>query len=247
MKIYAVGLGPGSIDLLSPRAKNIIESCEVIAGYTTYLKQFPELFAGKEIIGNGMRGELKRCREALDATLDEKSVAVISSGDAGIYAMAGLLLELIEEEKYSRIELETIPGITASSAAAALLGAPLMNDFCTLSLSNLMTPTAIIKKRATAMAAADMVTVIYNPASIKRRELLAKTIEIFAKYLSPETPVGIVHEANREGEKYSITTIADFPFDEIDMTTLVIVGNSNTVVANNMMYTKRGYIEKYGR
>ena len=122
MKIYVVGLGPGADDLLAPRAKDVIAQCDVIAGYTTYLKQFPELFAGKEIICNGMRGEVERCKLALDATLEGKSVAVISSGDAGIYGMAGLLLELVEEEKYAGIEVESVPGITAASAAAGILG-----------------------------------------------------------------------------------------------------------------------------
>ena len=247
MKIYAIGLGPGSVGLLSPQAEKIIKSCDVIAGYTTYLKLFPELFADKEIIGNGMRGELKRCREALEASLQGKKVAVISSGDAGIYGMAGLLLELIEEDRYSNIELEIIPGITAASAAGALLGAPLMNDFCVLSLSDLMTPAEVIMKRIKAAAAADLVTVLYNPAGKKRRELLSKTIDCFRQYLAPDAPVGIVHDASRENESYSICKISDFPFDEIDMTSLLVIGNSNTIINNNRMYTRRGYIEKYGR
>jgi precorrin-3B C17-methyltransferase len=247
MKIYAVGLGPGAVDLLSPRAAVILENCDVIAGYNGYIEQFAGLLENKEIIGNGMRGEIKRCREALDAVLAGKNVAMICSGDAGIYAMAGLLAELIEEEKYSGIELVTVPGITAAGAAAAVLGAPLMNDFCVLSLSDLLTPSSVIRKRVKAVAAADLVTVLYNPASKKRRELLAEAIKIFLDFMPSETPVGIVHNATKQDEKSSIVTLGDFPFEEIDMNTLVIIGNSNTVKNNGIMYTQRGYIEKYGR
>ncbi len=247
MKIYAVGLGPGAEDLLAPRAREIIAQCDVVAGYNTYLKQFPELFSDKEIISNGMRGELERCRLALDATLEGKSVIVISSGDAGIYAMAGLLLELIEEEKYAGIEVESVPGITAASAAAGILGAPLMNDFCVLSLSNLMTPEPVIVKRLKAAASADLVTVLYNPASVKRRQLIVEAINIFSECLPPETPVGIVRNACRDDERSDISALGEFPFDIIDMFTLVVIGNSNTIVRNNRMYTRRGYIDKYGR
>jgi len=243
--IYAVGLGPGSDDFIAPKAKDVIAACDVIAGYTTYLKQFPDLFDGKTIIGNGMRGELERCRLALDATLQGHRVAVISSGDAGIYGMAGLLLELTEQPVYAGIQVEVIPGITAATAAAALLGAPLMNDFCVISLSALMTPTEVIRHRLQAIAEADLVTVLYNPASTRRRELIREAVTFFIASRSGECPAGIIHEATRPEERTMIVKLQDFPFDDIDMNTLVIIGNSATVERNGKLYTRRGYLEKY--
>ena len=245
--IYAVGLGPGADDLLSPRARKILEDCDTIAGYTTYLKQFPDIFADKNVISSGMRGEMQRCKKALDASLEGKKVAVISSGDAGIYAMAGLLLELVEEEKYSSITVETIPGITAANAAAALLGAPLMNDFAVISLSNLMTPVEVILKRLHGVAAAGMVCALYNPSSIRRKTLIKEAVEIFTKAQGPDTLVGIVHDASRPDESSSVVTLGTFPFDEINMTTLVIFGNEKTVYRNGKLYNLRGYTEKYGK
>ena len=245
--IYAVGLGPGGDDLLSPRARNILEKCDTIAGYTTYLELFPEIFADKNIISSGMRGEIERCKSGLDAALEGKTVAVISSGDAGIYAMAGLLMELVEQEKYSGITVETIPGITAASAAAALLGAPLMNDFAVISLSNLMTPDEIILKRLRGVAAAGMVCALYNPGSIKRKTLIKEAVDIFIEAQGGETLVGIVHDASRAQERSQVTTLSEFPFADINMTTLVIIGNDQTVYRNHKLYNLRGYSEKYGK
>ncbi len=246
-KIYAVGLGPGAIDLLTPRAKNIIELCDTIAGYTTYLEQFPELFAGKTIIANGMRGEVERCKAALDAVNQGLKVAVISSGDAGIYAMAGLLLELTETAQYSDIEVEAVPGITAASAAGCLLGAPLMNDFAVISLSNLMTSDEVILHRLRGVAAAGMVCVLYNPSSTKRKQLIKDAVAIFTEAQGGETLVGIVHDASRPQERLQVVTLDTFPFDDIDMTTLVIIGNAQTVYRNHKFYTHRGYSEKQDR
>jgi precorrin-3B C17-methyltransferase len=245
--IYAVGLGPGSGDLLSPRARNVLAKCDTIAGYTTYLELFPEIFADKNIISSGMRGEIERCKNGLDAALEGKTVAVISSGDAGIYAMAGLLMELVEQEKYSGITVETIPGITAASAAAALLGAPLMNDFAVISLSNLMTPDEIILKRLHGVAAAGMVCALYNPGSIKRKTLIQEAIDIFIEAQGAATLVGIVHDASRPNERTQVTTLGEFPFADINMTTLVIIGNDQTVYRNHKLYNLRGYSDKYGR
>jgi len=245
--IYAIGLGPGSSDLLSPRAKQVIEDCDTIAGYTTYLDQFPELFSDKNIISSGMRGELERCKNALEATLEGKTVAVISSGDAGIYAMAGLLLELVEDGKFRDIEVITVPGITAASAAAAILGAPLMNDFAVISLSNLMTPDAVIVKRLKGISLSGMVCVLYNPGSIKRKTLIKEAVEIFLNERGSDTFVGIVHDASRPKERSEVVKLGNFPFKDIDMTTLVIIGNDQTVFRNNKLYNLRGYIEKYGK
>ena len=245
--IYAIGLGPGSSDLLSPRAKEVIENCDTIAGYTTYLDQFPKLLSGKNIISSGMRGELERCKNALEATLKGKTVAVISSGDAGIYGMGGLLLELVEDGKYGDIEVVTVPGITAASAAAAILGAPLMNDFAVISLSNLMTPDNIIIKRLEGISLSGMVCVLYNPGSIKRKTLIKEAVEIFLKERGNETLVGIVHDASRPKERSEVVKLGDFPFEDIDMTTLVIIGNNQTIFRNGKLYNSRGYIEKYGK
>lgn len=245
--IYAVGLGPGADDLLSPKARKVLESCDTIAGYTTYLKQFPDIFDGKNIISSGMKGEIERCKNALEASLEGKKVAVISSGDAGIYAMAGLLLELVEDEKYSSITVETIPGITAANAAAALLGAPLMNDFAVISLSNLMTHDEIILKRLRGVAAAGMVCALYNPSSIKRKTLLKEAVEIFTEAQGAETLVGIVHNVSRPKESSKVVKLGEFPFDDINMTTLVIIGNEQTVYRNGKLYNLRGYSDKYGK
>jgi len=245
--IYALGMGPGSEELVSPLAVSTIEKCDVIAGYTNYIKMYPEaLWADKELVATGMRGEVERCKLALDATLEGKSVGVICSGDAGIYAMAGLLLEIVDREsKYKGINVVTIPGITAASAAAAVLGAPLMNDFAMISLSDLMTPMDEIKKRLRAVAQADMVCVLYNPASKKRRELIKFTVDTFMAEQGAECVAGFVHHASRSEEDSTLTTLGEFPFDEIGMSTLVVIGNSQTVNRNGRMYTERGYLDKY--
>ena len=241
-KIYAVGLGPGATDLLTPRAEKILKTCETISGYGTYLKQFPEIFEGKKIITTGMTGEVERCRLALEATAAGESVAVISSGDAGVYGMAGLLMELIaEDEAFSGIEVEVIPGITAASAAAAILGAPLMNDFVVLSLSDLLTPRDVIIQRVEAVAKADLVCALYNPASKKRRDLIVETVEVFRAERGNDIPVGLVHYAERPGQEAIITVLGDIPFDSIAMNSVVIIGNSQTVVHDGKMLTLRGY------
>ena len=170
--VYAVGLGPGSSALLTPRAREVLAFCDTVAGYRTYLEQIPELLPGKRIIASGMRQELDRCRAALEAAKAGAAVAVVSSGDAGIYGMAGLLMELTETEEFRGINVEVVPGITAASAAAALVGAPLMCDFCVISLSDLLADRETICHRITAAAQGDLVTALYNPGSVKRRELL---------------------------------------------------------------------------
>ena len=241
-KIYAVGLGPGAADLITPRAEKILQECETISGYGTYLKQFPEMFEGKKIITTGMTGEVERCRLALEAAAAGERVAVISSGDAGVYGMAGLLMELIaEDEVFSDVEVEVIPGITAASAAAAILGAPLMNDFVVLSLSDLLTPREVIMQRVEAVAKADLVCALYNPASRKRRELITETAAVFRAERGDDVPVGVVHYAERPGQEAVLSTLGDIPFDSIAMNTVVIIGNSQTVVHNGKIVTLRGY------
>ena len=243
--VYAVGMGPGDLNLLTPAALDVIKKCDTIAGYTSYLKHYESLFDNKNIISNGMRGEIERCRQALDVALEGKQVAVISSGDPGVYAMAGLLLELIEEDKYKSLTVETIPGISASNAAAAVLGAPLMNDYAIISLSNLLTPEEIILKRIKGVAEAGLVCVLYNPASKKRRTLIKECMSIFSQSRPENTLIGIVYQATKPEQKITIVELKDFPFDDINMNTLVIIGNEQTVFRNGKLYTLRGYSEKY--
>ena len=245
-KIYAVGLGPGSPAMLSPRAKEVLENCETIAGYRSYLEQIPDLIENKQIIASGMRQELDRCRAALEAAKAGASVAVVSSGDSGIYGMAGLLMELSEAEEFQGIEVEVVPGITAASAAAALVGAPLMCDFAVISLSDLLADRNTILKRLSAAAEADFVTALYNPGSTRRRELLEQAIALFRRLRGDSLPVAVVHDVARPQQRFTLCRIADFPFEEVDMTTILIIGCSRTVIRNGKMYTLRGYQEKYG-
>ncbi len=245
-KIYAVGLGPGSPAMLSPRAKEVLENCDTIAGYRSYLEQIPDLIENKQIIASGMRQELDRCRAALEAAKAGASVAVVSSGDSGIYGMAGLLMELSEAEEFQGIEVEVVPGITAASAAAALVGAPLMCDFAVISLSDLLADRNTILKRLSAAAEADFVTALYNPGSTRRRELLEQTIALFRRLRGDSLPVAVVHDVARPQQRFTLCRIADFPFEEVDMTTILIIGCSRTVIRNGKMYTLRGYQEKYG-
>ncbi|UDQ98725.1 precorrin-3B C(17)-methyltransferase [Lentisphaerota bacterium WC36G] len=245
--IYAVGIGPGNLNMITPEAKNIIEKCEIIAGYSNYIKQImPLISENKEIIQSGMRGEIDRCTQALDKVLEGKSVAVISSGDAGIYAMGGLIAELIEyHQKYSEIEVLSVAGVTASSAAAAVLGAPLMNDFAVLSLSDLLTPRELILKRIAGIASSGLVCCLYNPGSIKRRDLLEYCIGKFREIQGDNIYVGIVWNATKENQATFVCKIKDFPFDKINMNTMVIIGNEFTVYKNGKLFTTRGYCEKY--
>ena len=245
-KIYAVGLGPGSPAMLSPRAKEVLENCDTIAGYRSYLEQIPDLIENKQIIASGMRQELARCRAALEAAKAGASVAVVSSGDSGIYGMAGLLMELSEAEEFQGIEVEVVPGITAASAAAALVGAPLMCDFAVISLSDLLADRNTILKRLSAAAEADFVTALYNPGSTRRRELLEQAIALYRRLRGDTLPVAVVHDVARPQQRFTLCRIADFPFEEVDMTTILIIGCSRTVIRNGKMYTLRGYQEKYG-
>lgn len=244
-KVYAVGIGPGSLELLTPQACRILSECTAVAGYRMYLDQIAPLIEGKKLIPGAMRQELQRCRQALDAVLNGETVAVVSSGDAGIYGMAGLLLELTEEDPYREIEVEVIPGITAATSCAALVGAPLMNDFAVVSLSDLMTDRETIEKRLRALAAADLPTVLYNPASRRRHELLDYAIRTFRE-AGGNLPCALVRDAYRDGEQIEICRLDDFPFEKVQMTTLVLIGNSQTRIKGNRLYNRRGYRDKYG-
>jgi len=237
-----VGIGPGSIIDMTPRARQAIECAEVIVGYDTYLDLIKDLLPGKTTIGTGMMQEIDRCQAAVEQAMEGKQVAVISSGDPGVYGMAGLVLELVA--KYPQPvqpEVAVIPGISAVSAAASILGAPLMHDFAVISLSDLLTPWEVIEKRIEMASAGDFVIAIYNPKSTRRTRQIEIVREIALKHRKADTPVGIVHHASRTKEDMKLSTLENFTKEHIDMFSLVIIGNSQTYVADGKMVTPRGY------
>jgi len=241
-KITVIGIGPGSFEDMTPRARQAIEAAEVIVGYNTYIHLIEEIIKGKTIIGTAMMQEIDRCQMAVDQALAGKNVAVVSSGDAGVYGMAGLVLELLlKYDKDQRPDVQIVAGISAVNAGAAILGAPLMHDFAVISLSDLLTPWDLIKKRAELAAQGDFVVALYNPKSKKRVKNIEEIQEIMLKYKNPQTPVGIVNSISRDEEKAVISTLADFTKEEINMFSLVIIGNSKTFVKDEYMITPRGY------
>jgi adenosylcobyric acid synthase len=236
--LFVVGIGPGGSEHITPAALQAIAAAQVVVGYKTYLDLIPQCLTGKEIVSSGMRQEVERCRQALALAAAGRTVALISSGDAGIYGMAGLVLELAEPN----VDIQVIPGISAVQAAAARLGAPLMHDFAVISLSDLLTPWPLIRRRLEAAAAADFVVALYNPKSRGRTLQITEAQEILCRYRGPETPVGIVRNACRPGEEVAVSTLACLLDHDIDMLSIVIVGNSQTRVdAAGRMVTPRGY------
>ena len=242
-KITVVGIGPGSLEDMTPRAKRAIEEAAVVAGYTTYIKLIKDLIGEREVIGTGMMQEIDRCRMAVETAAKGRDTVVVSSGDSGVYGMAGLVLELLlQREASDRPEFGgVIAGISAGNAAASILGAPLMHDFAVISLSDLLTPWELIKKRAKAAAEADFVVALYNPKSKKRVQNIEEIREIFLRHRTPDTPVGIVNHAAREAESKTLSTLQEFTREKIDMFSLVIIGNSRTYVKEGYMITPRGY------
>lgn len=239
-KISVVGIGPGDKKNMTLLALDTLEQADVIVGYSTYIDLVRDLIGDKKVVDTPMRGEVERCSIGLDLALEGEKVAVISSGDSGIYGMAGLVLELKKEKKIS-VEVEIVPGITSASSCGALLGAPLIHDFCCISLSNLLTPWEVIVRRLEAAACSDMAAVIYNPKSLGRPDLINKAVDIFLKHRDTNTPVGIVKNAGREGQSIILTSLNSVDFDKIDMFTTVFIGNSNTFIFDNWMITPRGY------
>ncbi len=239
-KIAVIGIGPGSIADMTQRAKAAMDNADIIMGYSTYIRLVEKYFPGKEFLSSGMTREIERCRLALQKALEGKSVALISSGDSGIYGMAGIMLEFVNHSG-SGIPVEVIPGVTAASAAAAILGAPIMHDFVVISLSDLMTPLEQIYKRVECAAQGDFVICLYNPKSKSRVDYIEKARDIVLKYRETTTPAGIVRNAGRENEAYDMATLANMLDFEIDMFTVVIIGNSKTYLENGRMITPRGY------
>ena len=242
-KISVVGIGPGSLDDMTYRARRTIEEATTVVGYKRYVELIAELVDGKKVLDTGMTQEIDRCRAALKAASEGETVVVISSGDAGIYGMAGLVLELLMKmDEDQRPEFGgVIPGVSAMSAAAGLLGAPIMHDFAVISLSDLLTPWELIQERAELAAKGDFVTVLYNPRSHKRVGQIQAVQEIFLRHRAAETPVGIVTGASRANEEVRISTLGAFTKEDINMFSLVIIGNSKTRTVGDWMITPRGY------
>ena len=240
-KITIIGIGPGDLQDLTVAAQYALENAEVVVGYKYYVPLVKSLFKpDAQIVETGMKQERERIRKALEILTGGKDVCVISSGDAGIYGMASLVYEMCHE-KNLKPEIEVIPGISAFQKAASLLGAPVSHDFCVISLSDLMTPWSLIEKRIKAATMADFVTAVYNPKSVGRYWQLHRLKELFLEERDPDTPVGYVRQAGRKDEEIKIVSLEEFDPEDVDMFTVVIVGNSKTRILDGKMITPRGY------
>ena len=235
-KLYVIGIGPGGLEHMTLRAKEAIEESNIVVGYNKYIDMIKPLVENKELFSTGMRGEEARCRKALELSKEDNTVALISTGDSGIYGMAGLILQMQKDEN-----VEIITGVTASSAAGSVVGAPLMHDNCNISLSDLMTPYELIKKRVRNAADADMIISLYNPRSKGRPHYLREAIEIIKEYRDLNTPVAVVRHALRDGQEYKLFNLENFDEEVVDMFSIVIVGNSQRFVKEGKFITPRGY------
>ena len=238
-KIYLVGIGPGNPEHLTPAALAAMKESDVVIGYTLYIRLAAPLLPGKELLSTPMTQERRRCRLALETAAAGRTVCLISGGDAGVYGMASLLLELASD--YPPLDIEVIPGITAALGGAALLGAPLSHDFAVVSLSDLLTPWETIEKRLELGAQADFVLCLYNPASKRRRDTLRRACSTLLRHRAPGTPCGIARNIGREGQESAITTLQELQDWEADMFTTVFIGNSQTKVIGQRLVTPRGY------
>lgn len=247
-KIMLVGIGPGHLEHMTQRALSAIAEADVVVGYTTYIKLVADLLDGKEIVRKGMTEELDRAQLALQAARCGKKVALISSGDAGVYGMAGPTYEVLFQAGWSPetdVEVEIIPGASAINACASLVGAPLTHDFCSISLSDLLTPWAAIARRLHAAAAADFVVALYNPKSGRRSQQIVQAQALFLQHRRPDTPVAIVKSAYRRRQSIELTTLQRMAECDIGMLSTVLIGNSHTFVREGLMVTPRGYENKY--
>jgi len=238
-RVYAVGIGPGQAQQMTGEARAVLERCQVIIGYTVYVDLIKELFPGRIFMTTPMKQEVKRCKMALEEAKKGQEVAMVCSGDAGVYGMAGLLFETGRE--YPDVAIEVVPGITAALGGAAVLGAPLMHDFAVISLSDLLTPWEKIERRLKAAAMADFCICLYNPSSRKRHDYLKKACEYMLEYKKPETVCGLVRNISRDGETSSILTLAELKDTPVDMFTTVFIGNEETGNIGGRMVTPRGY------
>jgi len=247
-KITLIGLGPGSQDYLTPRASAAIAEADTVIGYATYIRLIANRLEGKEVIKKAMTEELDRAIEAYDRAKLGKKVALVSSGDAGVYGMAGPTFEVLFQAGWtpdSEVKVEIVPGPSAINTCAALVGAPLTHDFCAISLSDLLTPWPTIARRLDAVAYSDFVVALYNPKSGRRTRQIQEAQRIFLRHRDPETPVAIVKSAYRPKQRIDFTTLAKLNEADIGMLTTVLIGNSNTYVRNGLMITPRGYANKY--
>lgn len=238
-KVTVVGFGPGNREDMTFRADRAISEADIVAGYATYVDLIKEHYPGKEFRPTGMRSEVERCRSAIEDAASGKAVAMISSGDSGIYGMAGLVYQLAESMG-ADIDVDVVPGITAASSAAAVLGAPLMHDLSLISLSDYLTPLDLIMKRLDRAAESDMVICLYNPKSTQR-DHLGDAADVVMRHRPPDNAVGIVRNAGRKGESRTLTTLGELKDADVDMFSVVVIGNSKTYVSGGRMITPRGY------
>ena len=238
-KIYVVGIGPGKRDMMTAQAKEALDRADVIVGYKTYIDLVRDDYSEKEFYENGMRGEIERCEKCVEYAREGRIVALICSGDAGVYGMASPLLEVAEKENFSDVEI--IPGVTAALGGAAILGAPLSHDFCIISLSDLLTPWEIIEKRLRAAAEGDFCIAIYNPSSKKRADYLYRACNILMEKLSKDTACGYVKNIGRDGCEKKVCTLEELSQENVDMFVTVFIGNSQTQISDGKLITPRGY------
>jgi len=238
-KVIVAGIGPGAYEEMTIRAAKALENCDVIIGYTVYVDLVKAHFPDKEFMTTPMRAEEKRCELAFEEAQKGKTVVMVCSGDAGVYGMAGLILEM--GQAHPDVQIEIIPGVTAALSGSAVLGAPLIHDFCLISLSDLLTPWEKIEKRLLLASQADLSIVLYNPSSHRRKDHLKNACRIMMQHKSPETVCGIVGNIGREGETFRIMTLRELMDTQVDMFTTVFVGNSQTRQIGGHMVTPRGY------
>lgn len=238
-KLYIVGIGPGNRENMSYAAVKALKEADVLVGYTKYIQLVSPLFPEKKVLDTPMKQEIQRCRKALELADSGQTVAMICSGDAGVYGMAGPIYELSTE--YNDVEIKVIPGITAALSGAAVLGAPLTHDFAVISLSDLMTPWEKIEKRLACAGEGDFCVAIYNPSSKKRADYLRKACDILLRYKAPDTVCGVVRNIGRDGESAEVTTLQELRDTPVDMFTTVFVGNASTKNISGSMVTPRGY------
>ena len=249
-KLYIVGVGPGHHDHMTFRAKQVIEESDTIVGYETYVKLVEDLIEGKDIYRYAMTQEVERAHQCIDLAKEGKTVSLVSSGDPGIYGMAGLIFEILAESGWdpkNDLQVELIPGVSALNSCASIIGSPLMTDFAVLSMSDLLVPWEIIVKRVEAAAQGDFVIVIYNPASKKRIHQLQDTRKLLLKYRKPSTPVAIIKGAFRDSQTVVMTDLENMEnyADKLGMISTVIIGNSSTYNFKDLMINPRGYKSKY--
>lgn len=243
-RLSIVGLGPGGGDDLTLRVRRVLESCDLIVGYSTYVDLVRGMFPGKPTLQTGMRHEVERCQMALDQAAQGRHVAMVCSGDPGVYGMAGLCYEL--NGGSGSVAIDVVPGVTAANAGAAVLGAPLMHDFAVISLSDLMTPKEKIAARLDAAAASDMVVCLYNPSSRKRADYLRWACDIMLRHKGAQTVCGVVRNIGRAGQEWQVMTLEQLRDTRVDMFTTVFVGNQATRVIGGRMVTPRGYLQREG-